>query len=239
MELWAAIDLLGGSVVTLRQGKESEKTSWKEGPLELATRWEKEGADGLHIIDLDAAFGKGSNRGTISKIVERAGIPVQVGGGVRSDEAAELLLDSGVSRVIVGTIAYSRPDTLKALLRTRGADKIVVAADYDPSGRVMAKGWTSSLELTVFEAAKRLERAGVENLLATAVGKDGTATGPDIATTAKLSGSSKMRLIASGGIRDAADLRGLAEAGASGAVIGRALYDGSVKLKAAKKELKR
>jgi len=91
MELWAAIDLLGGSVVTLKQGKESEKTTWKETPAEVAARWEDEGAYGIHIIDLDAAFGKGSNRKIVDAIVGRAGIPVEVGGGIKTREIAETL----------------------------------------------------------------------------------------------------------------------------------------------------
>lgn len=240
MELWAAIDLLGGEVVTLRQGKESERTSWGEGPAEFASRWEAEGADGLHLVDLDAAFGKGSNLGTIRSIVERAKVPVEVGGGVRSRGAAEELLESGVARVIVGTIAYSQPETLRGLLEAEGPERVVVAADYGPDGRVVTKGWTSSQEFTVFEAAKRLEKAGVVNLLVTAVGKDGMGEGPDVPTLRRLASSTKkVRLVASGGIRDSADLKDLAEAGAAGAVIGKALYDGRVKLKEAKRRLGR
>jgi phosphoribosylformimino-5-aminoimidazole carboxamide ribotide isomerase len=238
MELWAAVDLLGGSVVTLTEGRESSKTSWKESAEDLAERWEREGADGLHVIDLDAAFGKGSNRGTVLSIVRGAGVPVQVGGGVRSREAAEELLEAGASRVILGTVAYSEPETLSGLLKSHGAERIVVAADYAPDGRVMTRGWTSSQDFTVAEAAERLEAAGVLNLLVTAVGKDGTARGPDVSTMKALCSSRRrMRLMASGGIRHVGDLKALAKAGASGAVIGRALYDGGVKLRNAKSEL--
>ncbi|HUI00703.1 MAG TPA: 1-(5-phosphoribosyl)-5-[(5-phosphoribosylamino)methylideneamino] imidazole-4-carboxamide isomerase [Nitrososphaerales archaeon] len=237
MQLWAAIDILGGSVVTLRQGKESQKTSWKEGPLQSASRWEREGADGLHIIDLDAAFGRGSSKDVIRDIVDRAHIPVQVGGGVRSREAAEALLDWGVSRVILGTLAYAQPKILSVLLDDRGPEKFVVAADYSPEGKVMSKGWTSSVDISVFQAAKQLESAGVLTMLATSVGKDGTAKGPDVETTRRLCSSSKMRVLASGGIRDIDDLGELAKAGAAGAIIGRALYDGGIKLRVAKAEL--
>lgn len=237
MELWAAIDLLGGAAVTLKQGRESGKTSWKETPTEVAARWESEGADGIHIVDLDAAFGKGSNREIVDAIVDKARIPVEVGGGIKTREIAENLLDSGVSRVILGTIAYTQPETLKALLRSRGAESVVVAADYSPSGEVMVKGWTSGVGLTVFQAAKRFEGAGVADLLATSVGKDGMAEGPDVATVKKLCSSSRMRILGSGGIRDVSDLESLARAGAAGAIIGRALYDGGVQLKQAKERL--
>jgi phosphoribosylformimino-5-aminoimidazole carboxamide ribotide isomerase len=230
LELWAAIDLLSGSVVTLKQGKEEMKTVWDEGPVELAARWEKEGADGLHIIDLDAAFGKGSNQKTISKILEKAKIPVEVGGGVRSLEAAESWLDSGATRVIVGTLAYKEPETLAELLRKRGADKVVVASDYS-DGKVVTSGWTTSQGVSLLEAARRLEAAGVVNLLATAVGRDGMAAGPDLDAMRVLCASSrKLKVLASGGIRNLADLFEIERRGPVGAVIGRALYEGSVDL---------
>ena len=230
LELWAAIDLLSGEVVTLKQGKESMKTTWGEGAIEVAARWEREGAHGLHVIDLDAAFGKGSNRETITTIVRRSKIPVEVGGGVRSRATADAWLKTGAARVIVGTLAYEEPETLSGLLREHGAEKIVVASDY-ADGKVVTSGWTTRQEVGVLGAAKRFEAAGVVNLLATAVGRDGMGTGPDLTTTKALCASSrKLRVIASGGIRNIDDLKKIEHAGAAGAVIGRALYDGGVRL---------
>jgi phosphoribosylformimino-5-aminoimidazole carboxamide ribotide isomerase len=229
LELWAAIDLLSGSVVTLKQGKEEMKTTWEEKPLEVAERWEREGADGLHIVDLDAAFGKGSNRETILAILESAKIPVEVGGGVRSREAVDAWFGSGASRVILGTLAYREPETLSALLRKHGADKIVVASDYS-GGKIVTKGWTVSQDVDVLKAAKTLETAGVVNLLATSVGVDGMAAGPDLKTLRSLCTSRRLKIIASGGIRNVQDLRDVEKIGAAGAIIGRALYDGGVKL---------
>ena len=167
--------------MTLKQGKEEMKTSWGEKASEVAARWEREGADGLHIIDLDAAFGKGSNRETILGIVSKAKIPVEVGGGVRSSAAVDSWLEAGAERVIVGTLAYREPETLAALLRKHGAEKIVVASDY-LDGKVVTSGWTKSQGVSVLEAAKSFEAAGVVNLLATAVGQDGMAKGPDLKT---------------------------------------------------------
>jgi len=234
LELWAAIDLLSGSVVTLKQGKEEMKTEWEEEAVEFAAKWEREGADGLHIIDLDAAFGKGSNSNTISKIIDRAKIPVEVGGGVRSRDAAESLLESGAARVILGTLAYKEPETLSELLKRRGPEKIVVASDYAGS-KVVTSGWTTSQDVDVLEAARMFEVAGVVNLLATAVGRDGMATGPDLETLRVLCSFSKnLRVMASGGIRNLHDLIEIESRGAAGAVIGRALYDGSVELGDAK-----
>jgi phosphoribosylformimino-5-aminoimidazole carboxamide ribotide isomerase len=234
LELWAAIDLLSGAVVTLKQGKEEMKTTWEEGGVEVAARWEREGADGLHIIDLDAAFGRGSNGGTISRILERAKIPVEVGGGVRSRAAAESWLDAGASRVILGTLAYKEPETLSELLKKRGQERIVVASDYT-DGRVVTSGWTQTQGIGVLEAARRFEAAGVVNLLATAVGRDGMATGPDLETLRVLCAfSKKLKLIASGGIRSLQDLVQIEGRGATGAVVGRALYDGTIELGDAK-----
>jgi phosphoribosylformimino-5-aminoimidazole carboxamide ribotide isomerase len=253
VELWAAIDLLGGSVVTLKQGKEDRRTTWEQGAAELAARWENEGADGVHIIDLDAALGKkgGSNLDTILPLVERAGVPVQVGGGIRSRESAEALLRAGVFRVILGTVAYAEPETLAGLLESYGPERIVVAADYSSEGKVMTRGWTSSQDFSVFEAAKMMESKGVRNLLVTAVGQDGMAGGPDAKTMKELCASSslamaqrsgggdsgRMKIYGSGGIRDVADIQELAEAGASGVIVGRALYDGGVNLAVAKAAL--
>ena len=234
LQLWAAIDLLSGSVVTLKQGKEEMKTTWEEGALEVAARWESEGADGLHIIDLDAAFGKGSNSKTISTILERAKIPVEVGGGVRSRAAAESWLGAGAARVIVGTLAYKEPGTLSELLKQQGPEKIVVASDYS-DGKVVTSGWTASQGVGVLEAARRFEEAGVLNLLTTAVGRDGMAAGPDLDTLKVLCAlSKKLRILASGGIRSLHDLIEIERRGAAGAVIGRALYDGTVELGDAK-----
>jgi phosphoribosylformimino-5-aminoimidazole carboxamide ribotide isomerase len=238
LELWAAIDLLLGAVVTLKQGKEAMKTTWGEGALDVAARWEREGADGLHIIDLDAAFGRGSNRETIMKILRTAKIPVEVGGGVRSLSIAESWLESGAARVILGTLAYNEPETLSKLLRTRGAEKVVAASDYS-DGKVVTSGWKARQDVGVLDAAKRFEAAGVVNLLATAVGRDGMGTGPDLATMKALCTSRRLRVIASGGIRDVGDLEGIERVGAAGAVIGRALYDGGVSLREAKAALGR
>jgi phosphoribosylformimino-5-aminoimidazole carboxamide ribotide isomerase len=239
LELWAAIDLLSGAVVTLQQGREATKTTWGEGALEVAARWEHEGADGLHIIDLDATFGKGSNRATIMAILKRAKIPVEVGGGVRTRSVAESWLESGAARVILGTLAYNEPETLSRLLRVRGAEKVVVASDY-ADGKVVTSGWKVRQDVGVLDAAKGFEAAGVVNLLATAVGRDGMGTGPDLATMKALCASSKrLRVIASGGIRDVEDLKKIERLGAAGAVIGRALYDGGIRLGEAKAELGR
>lgn len=230
MQLWAAIDIMEGSVVTLVQGRASEKTVWKEDPLTIAERWQGDGADGLHLIDLDAAFQKGSNREIMLRIIKRASVPVEVGGGMRSKGIVDLWLKEGIERVVVGTIAYKEPATLKEILQVHGPEKIVVAADYR-NGTIVTKGWTENQGIPLLEAVHEMQRNGVMNLLATSVGRDGMASGPDVETIATICNSG-MKVIASGGIRNAEDLDRLSQAGAEGAILGRALYEGTVSLSA-------
>ncbi len=229
MELWAAIDLMEGSVVTLLQGRSEDKTVWEGTPVEFARRWQGEGADGIHVVDLDAAFGTGNNEKVVSTIVDAVEIPVELGGGIRSAEAARRWLEEGVARVVIGTIAYRQPQELQKILSANGAEKLVVAADYR-DGDVVVKGWKEGEGTSVFAAADMFEKAGVTNLLATSVGRDGMAKGPDVETIRRLSTESKMEIIASGGIRNLDDLLSLEEAEANAVVIGRALYDGGLKL---------
>lgn len=229
MEVWAAIDLLRGKVVTLAQGDASRRTVWKEEPTELARRWEKEGADGIHIVDLDAAFGTGSNQKIVESIVKRAKTRVQVGGGVRSEERVERLLDLGADRVILGTLAYKEPGTLLKLLEKFRSEKIVVAADYK-KGKVVSGGWKDDEGVSVLKAARKFEAVGVKNVLVTAVGRDGMGRGPDVVTVRKVCASTEVRVLASGGIRNERDVEALRGAGAGGAVLGRALYEGTIKM---------
>lgn len=230
MELWAAIDLLGGRVVTLRQGKPEERTTWKGRPEDVASRWQDEGADGLHVVDLDAAFEKGSNnREETLRIIANARIPIEVGGGIRSVESVKEWIDAGAERVVVGTLAYREPATLVELVGKFGPERIVVAADYKDMS-IAVKGWTQSQGLSLFEAVKQLEASGVRNILTTSVGRDGTGNGPDIRTLGRVCASTRMKVLASGGIRNLEDLKEIAKAGAWGAILGKAIYEGTVSL---------
>jgi phosphoribosylformimino-5-aminoimidazole carboxamide ribotide isomerase len=229
MRVWAAIDLLQGSVVTLVQGRADEKTVWADDPIRFADRWQKEGADGLHLIDLDAAFQKGSNKDVIMRIIENAKVPVQVGGGLRDRKTAAEWLDNGAERIVVGTMAYKEPSTLAELLLEYGSERVVVAADYK-DGSIMTNGWTERESVPLSEAVMQLEKGGVANILATSVGRDGTGSGPDLEVIRGICATTRMNVLASGGIRDARDLDDLEEAGADGAVLGRALYEGTIKM---------
>lgn len=236
MELWAAVDLMDGSAVTLVQGRPEQKTVWNQPPVELAKRWESEGADGIHVVDLDAAFARGNNEDAISSMIEVVEIPVQVGGGMRTGERVKEWLERGAARVVLGTMAYRNPNVLGNLLASCGPGRLVVAADYK-DGEVVTGGWKDGQGVSVLDAARNFEKAGVLNLLSTCVGRDGMASGPDVETVRILSDETDMKIIASGGIRDVKDLSRLKDAGAEGAIIGRALYDGSIKLAEAKRVL--
>ena len=229
MELWAAIDLMGGTAVTLVQGRPDDRTVWKGNPVEFAQRWQAEGADGIHLVDLDSAFSNGDNDSTVSEIVDAVEIPVELGGGLRTIQKAKNWLNAGVSRVVIGTMAYRDPSTLGELLAAEGPEKVVVAADYR-DGVIVVKGWREGEGMSVFAAAKKFADAGVTNLLTTSVGRDGMAAGPDVETVKSLAEETSLEIIASGGIRNIEDLVALERAGANGAIVGRALYDGGLKL---------
>jgi phosphoribosylformimino-5-aminoimidazole carboxamide ribotide isomerase len=229
MEIWAAIDLHLGRAVTLVQGEIDRATTWKDDPRDTARRWASEGADGLHIIDLDAVFDSGSNLPVIKDIVAQSKIPVQLGGGVRSEEDAKVRLEMGVSRVILGTLAYREPSILSRLLGNYGKEKIMVAADYR-DGLLVTKGWRENEGVPIMDAIKRFEEAGVGTVLVTSVGNDGMAGGPDLETLERICASTKLKVLGSGGIRNARDVEEMGSVGAHGVVLGRALYQGTIKL---------
>lgn len=231
-EVWAAIDLRRGSVVSLRKGKPADGLTWSDDPLAVANRWEREGATGLHVVDLDGAFGEGSNRKVVESISRSSKIPVQVGGGIRTVAQAKELLELGVARVILGTVAYDEPSVLSNALRTLGSERIVVAIDYKDDV-IVTKGWTKESSLNIFEAINALENSEVTTVLATAVEFDGTALGPDVNMLRKIRASTRMKILASGGIRTLDDIRELRRIGIDGVIVGRALYEGKIRLQEA------
>ncbi|MEM3766051.1 MAG: 1-(5-phosphoribosyl)-5-[(5-phosphoribosylamino)methylideneamino] imidazole-4-carboxamide isomerase, partial [Candidatus Bathyarchaeia archaeon] len=181
MKIFPAIDLMDGKVVRLLKGDpEAAKIyDWLGKPVEVAKKWEKDGADALHVIDLDAALNRGNNFATISEIVQAVKIPVHVGGGIRSEEAAEKLLSIGVDKVMLGTLAFKKPEAIKYLIEKFG-DCIIVALDYDENGRVMIEGWRKEAELSVAEAMKKFLKLKVKTFLLTSISRDGTLKGVSI-----------------------------------------------------------
>lgn len=229
-EAWAAVDLYQGDIVSPVKGKPDKTMVWGEEPLTVAERWEREGATGLHVIDLDAALETGSNSVIVESIIHHVKVPVQIGGGIRNAVDVQMWLERGADRVVIGTLAYDDPSTLRQLLRTYGPESIVIATDYADAGMVVTRGWKRKESIGVFEAVKRFEAMRVKTLLATAVELDGTARGPDIATLRSIRNSTRMCILASGGVRTVGDIRELQHIGVDGVVLGRALYEGTVHL---------
>ena len=218
---------MGGRVVRLQRGKPDTAKTYEDSkdPLEVARRWERQGASYLHVVDLDAATGRGENRETVAKVVSGVGIPVQVGGGIRSMDLAEEVLNGGAGRIIVATLAFERADVIKALLDEFGFEKVVVALDY-LNGMVMTKGWSSPTGITLTKAMERFLDLGIELFLLTSISRDGLLQGPDFATLKALARSIKNKIFVAGGVNSLNDLIQLKSIKVDGVIIGKALYEG-------------
>ena len=229
-----AVDLKGGKCVRLRQGRADDETVYGEDPAAQACEWVRQGAAWLHVVDLDGAFqGKPAHLDVIGRMVAAAGIPVECGGGLRTDADLEALLARGVSRAILGTRALERVDELTALAAKYG-EKLAVGIDAR-DGFVQTKGWTETSRVTAVELAKRAASAGVKTIVYTDTATDGMLRGPNFAGTAELCDAvgAGCRVIASGGLTTADDvrrLRALGKPNLYGAIVGKALYEGRTTL---------
>ena len=225
MQLIPAIDIMGGGVVRLRRGDENAVTRYDaEGtPLELARLWREQGAEYLHLVDLDAVLSRGSNGEIVKAVIEDVGVPVQVGGGIRSLESARDLLDLGAGRIVLGSMALEDPDSVAVLLDEYGRDRVVVALDHR-RGVVLRRGWKKPTGWRLESALGEFAARGVEWFLVTDVDRDGAMEGPDLETYSRIQGEAS--IIASGGVRSLDDLLLLRETGVEAAVVGKALYEG-------------
>ncbi len=229
MLLLPAIDLMGGEVVRLQRGEKTAKTVYSSDPAAFARKWETDGGDWLHIVDLDAAFsGETSNLDSVRAICSAVSIPCELGGGIRSHDAIEAALDAGVSRVILGTRASQSIDFVREACDRFGGDRIAVGIDAR-NGLVAVKGWTETTTQPASDLAIAAEAAGVGTIIYTDIATDGMLEGPNFAELAALQTQIRCQLIASGGVSSAEDLRRLAALpGLYGAIIGKALYDGEI-----------
>jgi phosphoribosylformimino-5-aminoimidazole carboxamide ribotide isomerase len=222
-----AIDLRGGRAVRLRRGDPREETAYADDPVALARRFQEEGARRLHVIDLDAALGEGDNREAIKEICRAVVVPVQVGGGIRTLEAAARALEDGASRAILGTAAAADVSFVGRAVE-EFAERLVVAVDVR-GGRVMMNGWREEgPELAA--ALPDLDHAGAPRYLVTAIARDGTLEGPDLTLYRQVLTLTDRPVIASGGVRDARDVWSLRDVGCEAAVTGKALYERTLKL---------
>ena len=230
MDVIPAVDLMGGKVVRLVRGDPKLATSYEHlgDPVSVAKRWEGEGAHFIHVVDLDAALELGSNLNVVESIVRAVKVPLQVGGGIRSLKAARHLFLIGVKRLVLGSVVFSRPSVIKALLGEFGENRVVVALD-NLEGFVMIRGWQASTLVTVDDAVAKVSRMGVKLFLVTSVAQDGTLSGPDFESLSQLC-SKGVNVIASGGIGSLYDLVALKRLGVSAVVVGKALYEGRFSL---------
>jgi phosphoribosylformimino-5-aminoimidazole carboxamide ribotide isomerase len=223
-----AVDLRGGRAVRLFRGDPEAETEYSTDPVEVAQRFESEGARRLHVVDLDAALGAGENHDIVVEICRRVAIPVQLGGGLRSLEAVESALDSGIARAVLGTAAATDPGFVETLVE-RFDDRIVVAVDVQDD-RVMVRGWREAGD-PIAHLLPLLSRAGVPRFLVTSIRMDGTMDGPDMGLYERVIAlAADTPVIASGGIRGADDVWALRDLGIESAVVGKALYVGTLKL---------
>ena len=231
MIILPAIDLMTAQVVRLRQGKASEKTVYSDNPVEFALRWEAEGGDYLHIVDLDAAFtGEQSNLESVSKIAAALKIPCELGGGMRNEAAIQRAFDAGVARVVIGTRACESIDFVAQMASKFGGERIVVGIDAK-DGMVSVKGWTELSTLKAIDLARQVEQAGAGTIVYTDIATDGMMQGPNFEETANLVNMVKCNVIASGGVSTPADVKQLRMMpNLYGAIIGKALYEGAIKL---------
>jgi phosphoribosylformimino-5-aminoimidazole carboxamide ribotide isomerase len=231
MIILPAIDLLDGQVVRLRQGKPDQRTVYPEDALFYASRWEEEGGNCLHVVDLNAAFtGEHRNLKLIEKLVSSLNIPVQVGGGVRSLTAAQKFLGAGAARVVVGTRAVQDRDFLDDLVRQFGGDKVAVSVDTK-GGKVAVKGWAEVSEVNALEFVRQIDRVGIGSVIFTDIATDGMLSGPNFIALEKVLGITRCEVISSGGVATIEHVRQLAAIpGLHGAIIGKALFDGTVDL---------
>lgn len=232
MTIFPAIDLRGGKCVRLFQGDFGQETVFSSRPADVARKWQEQGAEFLHLVDLDGArSGHSENLATVQDILAAVTIPVELGGGIRTMENIDAVLALGVRRVILGSVAVRDPKLVADACAKYG-DRIVVGIDAK-DGIVAVDGWGISGDIEVITLAKRMKEAGVCTIIYTDISRDGTLSGVNVKATAELARESRVRIVASGGVRDARDIKALKpyeRDGIEGVIVGKSIYTGSLSL---------
>ena len=232
MLILPAIDLRGGNCVRLVKGDFKQETIYSEHPEEIALRWEGEGAEFLHVVDLDGALtGEPQNVDAIKRILQAVTIPIEVGGGIRSMESMDRLLSIGVSRVILGSVAVHKEELVQEACSSYG-NRIVVGIDAK-KGIVATDGWEKSGGISAVELAKKLCAFGLETIIYTDISRDGTLSGVNVTETAHLARASGIKVIASGGVKSISDIEELKKRecdGIIGVIVGKSIYEGTLSL---------
>jgi phosphoribosyl isomerase A len=232
LELLPAVDVADGQAVRLVQGVAGSETSYGD-PVEAALGWQRSGAEWIHLVDLDAAFGRGSNRALLAEVVGKVDVKVEMSGGIRDDDSLRAALGTGCARVNIGTAALENPDWCARAIAEHG-DRIAVGLDVRGT-TLAARGWTQEGG-ELFEVLERLDRDGCARYVVTDVTKDGTLRGPNLDLLQQVCARTDRPVVASGGISGLDDIRaltGLVEQGVEGAIVGKALYAGAFTLEEA------
>ncbi len=236
MQLYPAIDMKGGKCVRLTQGLFDNVKVYGDSPADMARLWAAQGASFLHLVDLDGALeGRSVNEDAVRAIAAEVDVPLELGGGIRSAEAVRHMLDLGVSRCIIGTRAAERPEFIRELIERFGPEKIVAGVDAR-DGMVAVEGWEKISSVTAVDLCLKMKEYGVRHIIYTDISRDGMLTGPNVDYTKMLTEKTGLDVIASGGVSCMEDLETLYENGIHGVVIGKALYEGKIRLSEAVKK---
>jgi phosphoribosylformimino-5-aminoimidazole carboxamide ribotide isomerase len=229
MRIWPAIDLRGGKCVRLRQGDYQRETVYGDDPAEMARRWSSEGAQCLHLVDLDGARdGSSGNLQAVQAILAAVTIPCQLGGGIRDDATIERLLGLGLARLVIGTRALKEPDWFRGVVR-RFPGQVALGIDAK-AGLVATDGWLKTSTTSAIELAQQFAGEPLAAIVYTDIARDGMLQGPNVEATAEMNAAVNCDVIASGGVTTTDDVHRLTGLGLAGCIIGRALYDGTLKL---------
>lgn len=232
MIILPAIDLLGRKAVRLLKGDYNQVTVYSDSPLEVAEKFKSLGATHIHMVDLDGAkYGTAPNMDIVAEVAEKTGLFIEIGGGIRSMETVKKYIDTGISRVILGTAAICDEDFLKEAVKAYG-EKIAVGADVK-DGKIAVKGWLEQSDVTLDEFFLKMQDLGVKNIICTDISRDGTMRGTNLELYRELSEKYSLDITASGGVSSIEDVKRLREMKLYGAIIGKAYYTGAVDLKEA------
>jgi len=233
MKVIPAIDLMNGQVVRLYKGDPKQKTVYSDDPIKIAKKWEANGADILHVVDLDATLGIGSNLEIIKKILEVISIPVEVAGGLRDESLISDVIKIS-NRIVIGTLAFKDKELLKKLLSSFGPEKIVISVDH-MDGEIVIHGWQNKIGIKLIDSIKEFLEMGFTEFLLTNVNRDGTMEGPDLEYLEQACNLERSNVIASGGISNVNDVKDVKEKNAFGVILGKALYENKISIEETKK----
>lgn len=229
MKVIPSIDLMNGNVVRLVRGDPANKVVYSDNPIETARKWEAAGADMLHVVDLNATLRTGNNNNEIVfKIIDSVKIPVQVAGGIRSINAINEMLNKNAAKVVLGTIAYKEPDSIRQIAKKK-VEKLVISIDQN-NGRVMIDGWREASSYGIVDAINLFMSMGIRDFLLTSIDRDGTLNGPDVTTLSLASSFANSLIIASGGISSLEDIIRVRSAGCCSVILGKAVYEGKISI---------